>query len=98
MPALSAYMSSDHIGEVQIIVAPVDAELGRVNGRFQFMTRSGGSPYYGSAVWTVRNTAFDANTWNNNRQRAGTSITGTMDKMPLPNNDEVGDGLNTAAV
>jgi len=61
-------MSPDLIGEVRIIVAPVDAELGRGNGQFQFMTRSGGNRYSGTAVWTVRNSAFDANTWSNNRQ------------------------------
>ncbi len=64
----ATYMSPDLIGEVRIIVAPVDAELGRGNGQFQFMTRSGGNQYHGAVAWTVRNTAFDANTWNNNRQ------------------------------
>ena len=64
----ATYMSPDLIGEVRIIVAPVDAELGRGNGQFQFMTRSGGNQYHGALAWTVRNTAFDANTWNNNRQ------------------------------
>jgi len=64
----ATYMSPDLIGEVRIVVAPVDAELGRGNGQFQFMTRSGGNQYHGAVSWTVRNTAFDANTWNNNRQ------------------------------
>ncbi len=64
----ATYMSPDLIGEVRIIVAPVDAEMGRGNGQFQFMTRSGGNQFHGSGVWTVRNTGFDANTWNNNRQ------------------------------
>ena len=64
----ATYMSPDLISEVRIITAPVDAELGRGNGQFQFMTRSGGNQFHGTGVWTVRNTAFDANTWNNNRQ------------------------------
>jgi hypothetical protein len=63
----ATYMSPDLIGEVRIVVAPVDAELGRGNGQFQFLTRSGTSEYHGSGVWTVRNTALDANTWANNR-------------------------------
>jgi hypothetical protein len=63
----ATYMSPDLIGEVRIVVAPVDAEVGRGNGQFQFLTRSGGSKFTGSAVWTARNTALDANTWANNR-------------------------------
>jgi hypothetical protein len=47
----ATYMSPDLIGEVRIIVAPVDAELGRGNGQFQFMTRSGGNQYHGAGVW-----------------------------------------------
>jgi len=42
----ATYMSPDLIGEVRIVVAPVDAELGRGNGQFQFMTRSGGNQYH----------------------------------------------------
>ncbi len=67
--ALSAtYMSPDLIGEVRMIVAPVDAELGRGNAQLQFLTRSGTNQYRGTGVWLARNSAFDANTWNNNRQ------------------------------
>jgi len=63
----ATYMSPDLIGEVRIVVAPVDAEMGRGNGQFQFMTRSGTNAFHGAGVWTVRNTALDANTWANNR-------------------------------
>lgn len=63
----ATYMSPDLIGEVRFVVAPVDAEMGRGNGQFQFLTRSGGNEYHGTGVWTVRNTALDANTWANNR-------------------------------
>jgi hypothetical protein len=67
--ALSAtYMSPDLIGEVRMIVAPVDAELGRGNAQIQFLTRSGTNQFHGSGVWAVRNSALDANTWNNNKQ------------------------------
>ena len=44
----ATYMSPDLIGEVRIVVAPVDAEVGRGNGQFQFLTRSGGSEFHGS--------------------------------------------------
>src|SRR5262245_35285950 len=67
--ALSAtYLSPDLIGEARIIVSPVDAELGRGNAQIQFLTRSGTNQFHGTGVWAVRNSAFDANTWNNNRQ------------------------------
>ena len=65
--ALTAtHMSPDLIGELKIVVAPVDAELGRGNAQLQFLTRSGTNRFRGSAVWNVRNSALDANTWNNN--------------------------------
>jgi hypothetical protein len=67
--ALSAtYMSPDLIGEARLIVAPVDAELGRGNAQIQFLTRSGTNQFHGAGAWYVRNSALDANTWNNNRQ------------------------------
>src|SRR5678816_2236324 len=66
----ATYMSPDLIGEVRFVVAPVDAEMGRGNGQFQFLTRSGSNEFHGSGVWTIRNTALDANTWANNRATA----------------------------
>jgi hypothetical protein len=67
--ALTAtHMNPDLIGEVKIVVAPVDAEMGRGNAQIQFLTRSGTNKFRGSAVWNVRNSSLDANTWNNNRQ------------------------------
>src|SRR3989441_10343700 len=64
----ATYMSPDLIAEVRMIVAPVDAELGRGNAQIQFLTRSGTNQFRGTGVWSVRNSALDANTWNNNRQ------------------------------
>ena len=63
----STFMSPDLVGEIRMIVAPVDAEMGRGNGQMQVFTRSGTNQFSGSAVWSVRNTALDANTWANNR-------------------------------
>lgn len=63
----ATYMSPDLIGEMRIVVAPVDAEMGRGNGQFQFMTRSGTNDFHGTGVWNIRNTALDANTWSNNK-------------------------------
>jgi hypothetical protein len=61
-------MSPDLIGEVRLIVAPVDAEMGRGNGQMIVQTRSGTNQYRGTAVWSIRNSALDANTWSNNKQ------------------------------
>ncbi len=59
-------MNPDLVGEVRMILAPVDAEMGRGNGQIQIQTRSGTNQYRGSAVWNVQNSVFDANTWFNN--------------------------------
>jgi hypothetical protein len=59
-------INPDMVGEFRVILAPVDAETGRGNGQVQIITRSGTNQYHGSAVWNVRNSALDANTWNNN--------------------------------
>jgi hypothetical protein len=63
----STYMSPDLIGEMRLVIAPVDAEMGRGNGQMQVFTRSGTNQFRGSGVWYVRNSALDANTWANNR-------------------------------
>ncbi len=60
-------VNPDLVGEIRIILSPVDAELGRGNGQIQIQTRSGTNKYTGSAVWNVRNTALAANSWANNR-------------------------------
>jgi hypothetical protein len=60
-------INPDLVGELRIILAPVDAETGRGSGQVQILTRSGTNQYNGSAVWNVQNSALNANTWNNNR-------------------------------
>ena len=62
-------INPDLVGEVRLILAPVDVELGRGNGSIQYTTRSGTNKFTGSAVWTFRNTALDPNTWANNRSQ-----------------------------
>jgi hypothetical protein len=62
-------MNPDLVGEIRMILAPVDAEMGRGNGQIQIMTRSGTNQLRGSATWNVQNTALDANTWLNNSRR-----------------------------
>jgi hypothetical protein len=60
-------MNPDLVGEVRMILAPVDAEMGRGNGQIQIQTRSGTNQFRGSAVWNVQNSVLDANTWFNNK-------------------------------
>ena len=62
----ATYTNPDMIAEVRVITAPVDAELGRGNGTFIMTTRSGTNQYRGSAVWSLRNSALDANSWDFN--------------------------------
>ncbi|HLQ77907.1 MAG TPA: carboxypeptidase-like regulatory domain-containing protein, partial [Terriglobia bacterium] len=66
----------DLIGEIRLILSPVDAELGRGNSQIQISTRSGTNKYTGSAAWYVRNTALDANTWANNHTPFTDTATG----------------------
>jgi hypothetical protein len=63
----STSINPDLVGEMRVVVAPADAEMGRGIGQVQILTRSGTNQYRGSAVWNVQNSALDANTWNGNR-------------------------------
>ena len=60
-------LNPDLVGEIRIIVAPVDAEIGGGNAQVQIQTRSGTNRFHGSAVWNARNSGLDGNTWANNR-------------------------------
>lgn len=60
-------INPDLVGEIRLILTPVDAEMGRGNAQVQITTRSGTNRYTGAAVWNVRNSGLDANTWDNNR-------------------------------
>jgi hypothetical protein len=62
-------INPDLVGEIRLILAPVDVELGRGNGSIQYTTRSGTNKYSGSVNWSFRNTALDPNTWLNNRSQ-----------------------------
>jgi hypothetical protein len=63
----ATFINPDLVGEMRMVLAPVDAEYGRGNAQIQFLTRSGTNRYSGSAVWSVTNSALDANTWSNNK-------------------------------
>jgi len=59
-------LNPEMVGEFKLILTPVDAEMGRGAGQVQVMTKSGGNEYHGSAVWSLINTALDANEWEYN--------------------------------
>ncbi|MEJ2109424.1 MAG: TonB-dependent receptor [Acidobacteriota bacterium] len=60
-------VNPDLVGEFKMVLAPVDAEMGRGNAQLQITTRQGANDFHGNAVWTAQNTALDPNTWENNR-------------------------------
>ncbi len=74
-------MNPDLVGEIRLILAPVDAELGRGNAQIQIQTRSGTNKYTGSVVWNVQNTALNANTWTNNHTARFTTVNGVSTKI-----------------
>jgi hypothetical protein len=59
-------LNPDMVGEVRVIISPVDAEMGRGNAQMQVLTRSGTNTYRGSAVWAVQNSALNSKTWQEN--------------------------------
>lgn len=60
-------INPDMVGEVRMVLSPVDAEMGRGNGQVQVMTKSGTNAYHGSLVWDLQNSKLDSNQWSNNR-------------------------------
>src|SRR5262245_38602721 len=79
-------INPDLVGEVRLILTPVDAELGRGNAQVQIFTRSGTNQFRGSAVWNIRNTAIDPNTWLNNHTID--PVTGKTAQRNWTNNNE----------
>jgi hypothetical protein len=60
-------LNPDLVGEVRMVLAPVDAEAGRGNGQVQVQTKSGTNAYHGAAAFNAQNSFLDPNTWANNR-------------------------------
>jgi hypothetical protein len=58
--AAAGNINPEVVGEMRIILSPVDAELGRGAGQVQVTTRSGTNAWRGNAVWNIQNTALDA--------------------------------------
>src|SRR5688572_4719640 len=62
----TTFINPDLVGEVRIVLTPVDAEMGRGNGQVIITTRSGTNRFTGSAQWDIRNSGLNPNTWSNN--------------------------------
>ena len=87
----STTLLPDMVGEIRLILSPVDAELGRGNSQIQISTRSGTNKYQGSAAWYVRNSALDANSWLNNHTPftdPATRVTTNNTQKPWRNNHQ----------
>ena len=62
----SYFVNPDLVDEIRVVVAPVDVE-GRGAAQIQMRGRTGSNRFRGSATWNIRNSALNANTWDNNR-------------------------------
>ena len=60
-------INPDLVGEIKIILAPVDAEMGRGNGQVIVTTRSGTNRYTGAATLLYTNSGLNPNTWTGNQ-------------------------------
>jgi Carboxypeptidase regulatory-like domain len=60
-------INPDLVGEIKIILAPVDAEMGRGNGQVIVTTRSGTNRFTGAATLLYTNSGLNPNTWAGNQ-------------------------------
>jgi predicted heme/steroid binding protein len=66
----------DSTQEIQVLTADYAAEYGRSSGgQIRIVTKSGTTEFHGAAYEYVRNTAFNANTWQRNANPATAGIT-----------------------
>ena len=63
----STRLNPDLVGEMRLILTPVDAEKGRGSGQVEITTRSGTNEFHAGLVYNIKNSAMDAQTWQNNR-------------------------------
>jgi hypothetical protein len=60
--------SVEALSEFKVLTSTFSSEYGRTSGGIEsFATKSGGNDYHGTAFDLFRNTALDANSWNNNQ-------------------------------
>ena len=56
-------MNTEMLGELKMILSPVDAEYGYGTGQIVMTSRSGANAFHGSGVWNAQNTALDSLEW-----------------------------------
>jgi hypothetical protein len=60
--------SVEALSEFKVLTSTFSSEYGRTSGGIEsFATKSGGNDFHGTAFDLFRNTALDANSWNNNQ-------------------------------
>jgi hypothetical protein len=64
---MNTAINPDMVDEMRVVVAAVDVE-GRASAQIQVRTRSGTNQFRGALTADIRNSAFNANSWSNNRQ------------------------------
>lgn len=60
------FLNQELVGEFKLVIAPVDAEMGRGSGQVQVITKSGANAFHGSGVWNILNSTLDAQQWADN--------------------------------
>jgi hypothetical protein len=70
-------INPDLVGEIKIILAPVDAEMGRGNGQVIITTRSGTNRFTGAATLLYTNSGLNPNTWVGNQAGSFKDDSGT---------------------
>ena len=70
-------INPDLVGEIKIILAPVDAEMGRGNGQVIVTTRSGTNKFTGAATLLYTNSGLNPNTWAGNQAGVSKTDSGT---------------------
>jgi len=71
-------VNPDLIGEIKLILAPVDQVQNASPGQVQVQTRDGNNRFTGAAVWNVRNSALNPNTWARNGNGFTFAMTGVQ--------------------
>ena len=61
--ATPSRMNTEIIGEIKLILSPVDAELGGGSAHIITTSRSGANNLRGTGVWNIQNTALDSVEW-----------------------------------
>lgn len=74
----AAPVNPDLVGEIRLILAPVEQAQKAVPGEIQIQTSTGNNRYTGTAVWNVRNGALNPNSWTRNGIAFTFALTGAQ--------------------